>query len=111
MVVEESLPLDGKEHGLIDNWIRNIKDVYQKNISELKEIKDHKKLTDRLCELNVAQQVLNVGHTSIVQKVWNNNKELNIHGWIYSLDDGLLRDLGFGISSVEQLQNIFHIKD
>lgn len=103
--------LESKQLGLIDNWIRNVRDVYHKNIKELEKIGDKKNRCDRLCELNIAQQVLNISHTTIVQKAWENNRPLAIHGWVYGLTDGLLKDLGVGISSLNQLYDVFKITE
>jgi carbonic anhydrase len=103
--------MESKGVGLIDNWVRNIKDIYHQNISELGKIKDKQKLSDRLCELTVVQQVLNVSHTTIVQNAWNNKVELNVHGWVYGLKDGLIKDLGVGIGSLDQLHKIFRLTE
>ncbi len=88
--------------GLIDNWLRHIKDVYE--ASRLDDID-----TNKLCELNVAAQVRNVCHTTIVQDAWRRGQDLSVHGWIYSLEDGLLRDLDLCISSPELLASIYRM--
>jgi carbonic anhydrase len=82
--------------GLIDNWLRHVQDVLQKHQEMLSTLDEEKRL-DRLCELNVIEQVLNVGRTTIVQSAWQRGQELVVHGWIYGLEDGLLRDLGVSI--------------
>jgi carbonic anhydrase len=89
--------------GLIDNWLRHIRDVHLWNRDELAAIPDFNARADRLAELNVEAQVANVCHTTIVQDAWRRGQSLTIHGWIYSLHDGLLRDLGMVIESPEQL--------
>jgi carbonic anhydrase len=89
--------------GLIDNWLRHIRDVHLWNRDELAAIGDLEARADRLAELNVEAQVANVCHTTIVQDAWRRGQPLTIHGWIYSLHDGLLRDLGMVIDSPEQL--------
>ncbi|HEX4422656.1 MAG TPA: carbonate dehydratase [Kofleriaceae bacterium] len=89
--------------GLIDNWLRHIRDVYLWNREELSEIAEFDARADRLAELNVEAQVANVCHTTIVQDAWRRGQEVTVNGWIYSLKDGLLRDRGFGISSPEQI--------
>jgi len=89
--------------GLIDNWLRHIRDVALWNRDELSAIEDPNKRADRLAELNVVQQVANVCHTTIVQDAWRRGQRLTVHGWIYSLHDGLLRDLGMVIESPDQL--------
>jgi carbonic anhydrase len=89
--------------GLIDNWLRHIRDVHLWNRDELAAIPDINARADRLAELNVEAQVANVCHTTIVQDAWRRGQNLTIHGWIYALHDGLLRDLGMVIESPEQL--------
>jgi carbonic anhydrase len=82
-----------ERHGLIDNWLRHIQDVHQQHLPVLDRIADLKARADRLCELNVVEQVSNVCRTSIVQDAWARGQPLAVHGWIYGLRDGLLRDL------------------
>ncbi len=79
--------------GLADNWLRHVQDVRQKHESRLLGLPELAQRLDRLCELNVIEQVLNVCHTSIVQDAWERGQNLAVHGWIYGLKDGLLRDL------------------
>jgi carbonic anhydrase len=79
--------------GLIDNWLRHVQDVMKKYEAELAELADENERLDRLCELNVVEQVSNVAQTTIVQGAWERGQELSVHGWIYGLRDGLLRDL------------------
>ena len=89
--------------GLIDNWLRHVRDVHLWNREELSAIPDMEKRANRLAELNVEAQVANVCHTTIVQDAWRRGQQLSIHGWIYSLADGLLRDLGMHIESIDQI--------
>jgi len=89
--------------GLIDNWLRHIRDVHLWNREELAAIHDLETRADRLAELNVEAQVANVCHTTIVQDAWSRGHALTVHGWIYSLRDGLLRDLGMVIESADQI--------
>lgn len=91
--------LENHEHGLIDNWLRHIKDVIRFNQSKFDGLTHEDKL-DLLCELNVTEQVKNVCNTTIVQKAWNEGKELSIHGWIYSIENGILKDLDNSTSSL-----------
>ena len=84
--------MDDKDHGLIDNWLRHIRDVDRLNSSKLKGLDKQERL-DALCELNVKEQVTNVCNTPIVQKAWKEGQSLHIHGWIYKLSNGLLKDL------------------
>jgi carbonic anhydrase len=95
--------------GLIDNWLRHIRDVYLWNRDELAKIESFDARVDRLAELNVEQQVANVCHTTIVQRAWKRGQELTVHGWIYSLGDGLLRDRGINIGSPDQLPDEYRM--
>jgi carbonic anhydrase len=79
--------------GLVDNWLRHVQDVRQKHEAELAKLPDLEQRHNRLCELNVMAQVINVCHTSIVRDAWRRGQSLAVHGWIYGLQDGLLRDL------------------
>ena len=89
--------------GLIDNWLRHVQDVVHEHEKLLAKIDDEKERLDRLCELNVIEQVRNVSRTTIVQSAWQRGQELGVHGWIYGLQDGLLRDLDVSIDSPEAL--------
>jgi carbonic anhydrase len=89
--------------GLIDNWLRHIRDVQLWNRDELMAIEDVNSRADRLAELNVEAQVANVCHTTIVQDAWRRGQKVTVHGWIYSLSDGLLRDLGLVIETPDQI--------
>ena len=99
--------LNNSNLGLIDNWLRHIKEVWTKHEKELSAIADKGKQLNRLCELNVIEQVYNVCNTTIVQKAWDRNQQLAVHGWIYALQDGLLRDLKFCATSREEMQTFF----
>ncbi len=96
-------------HGLIDNWLRHIKDVYDIHDRYLNKIGNADERADRFCELNVASQVSNLGSTTIVQDAWRRGQKLTIHGWIYGLKDGLLKDLDLCISKNEDLPNIYRM--
>ena len=89
--------------GLIDNWLRHIRDVHLWNRDELAAIGDLEARTNRLAELNVQAQVANVCHTTIVQDAWARGQSVTIHGWIYALADGLLRDLGLTLETADQI--------
>ena len=91
--------LQNNELGLIDNWLRHIRDIYQRNKEMLDTIPDGEKRIDRLCELNVVEQVSNVANTTILHTAWAAGKQVSVHGWIYSLEDGLLRDLGLTVNA------------
>ncbi len=92
-----------QRHGLIDNWLRHIQDVeakYRAEMTGLTPAAQH----DRLCELNVIEQALHVSQTTIVQDAWRRGQDLTIHGWIYSLQDGLLRDLGVSMANQQEIE-------
>jgi carbonic anhydrase len=89
--------------GLADNWLRHVQDVHQKHERYLGEIVSDTERHDRLCELNVLEQVSNVCQTTIVQDAWERGQPLTVHGWVYGLKDGLLRDLGMAVGSPEEL--------
>jgi carbonic anhydrase len=84
---------ENKSHGLIDNWLLNIKDIYRYHQQRIDALTNETEKLNLLCELNVIEQVANVCHTTIVQNAWRNGQELVVHGWIYSIEDGILRDL------------------
>jgi carbonic anhydrase len=85
--------LENKRHGLIDNWLRHIQDTANLYEQVLADIEDDEEKLDKLCELNVVEQVLNVGETTIVQDAWERGQNVRVHGWIYDLKDGIIRDL------------------
>ncbi len=95
--------MEKQEYGLIDNWLRHIKDVSRFNAEKLKGLEYDRKF-DRLCELNVIEQVKNVCNTTIVKKAWKEGAELSVHGWIYNIKNGILKDLDMCITSNEQLE-------
>jgi carbonic anhydrase len=90
--------------GLIDNWLRHVQDVATKHRSELDAIAEEEARVDRLCELNVMEQTLNVCQTTIVQDAWTRGQELTVHGWIYRLQTGLIQDLGVSASDAAQAE-------
>ncbi len=92
--------------GLIDNWLRNIKELYRRHARRVDAEVDPDRRVDRLCELNVMAQVANVCRTTIVHAAWKRGQELAVHGWIYRIQDGLLRDLGVCVSREEQIPNV-----
>jgi len=96
--------------GLVDNWLRNIRDVYARFKDELEAISDPTQRFNRLVELNVMQQLLNVCHTTIVQKAWSRGQPLWVHGWVYDLRHGTLKDLDCCVSSLDQVENIYRIR-
>jgi carbonic anhydrase len=96
--------LDSESHGLVDNWLRQIRDIHQRRDSELLILTSEEKRINRLCELNVIEQVKNVGETTIVQEAWQRQQMVSIHGWIYSISNGLLMDLNANVSSSAELE-------
>ena len=101
--------LTDKRVGLADNWLRHVKDVHQKHERYLGEVIPSPKRQDRLCELNVIEQVVNVCETTIVQDAWSRGQDLTVHGWAYRLETGLVNDLGMSISSTEEM-NVRYVK-
>ncbi|MGK2860096.1 MAG: carbonate dehydratase [Thermoanaerobaculia bacterium] len=98
--------LENRNLGLIDNWLRNVRDVHRMNATALDRIESRAERVDRLCELNVAAQVANVCDTTIVRTAWARGQELSVHGWIYALRDGLMRDLGVCVTSSEEADTV-----
>jgi carbonic anhydrase len=95
--------------GLIDNWIRHIKDVYRFHYRELDAIEDEEAKFDRFVELNVVEQVMDLAKTSIVQNAWSRNQQLWIHGWVYSIKNGLVKDLGVNFGDNTDLPNVYQL--
>jgi carbonic anhydrase len=98
--------LENSNLGLIDNWLRNVRDVQRTHAAELERIESRAERVDRLCELNVAAQVANVCDTTIVRAAWARGQELSVHGWIYALRDGLLRDLGVCVTTPAEADTV-----
>ncbi|MBM3152222.1 MAG: carbonate dehydratase [Chloroflexi bacterium] len=98
--------LGSQPHGLIDNWLRHIRDIYQRRCSELLQFSTEEERINRLCEMNVIEQVINVGNTTIVQEAWQRNQTVTIHGWIYAISDGLLKDMDACVSSISDLARL-----
>ncbi len=101
--------MENQSIGIIDNWIRNIKDVYRVNKEELNSIENETEKFNRLVELNVKEQVYNLAKTSIVQNAWNNGQELYLHGWVYGLNSGYVTDLNVNFSSNKDLDSMFKL--
>jgi carbonic anhydrase len=97
------------DNGLIDNWLRNIKDVQFAHQEKFDVLQTDDEKIDLLCELNVMSQVSNVCRTTIVQNAWARGQQLDVHGWIYRLKDGLLRDLNCSANSVEQIPEMYRV--
>ena len=101
----------GKQFGLIDNWLRHIKDVYRYHHHELDAIQDPTARKRRFVEVNVMEQVHDLGKTSIVQNAWMKTQPLNIHGWVYDVKDGIIRDLGVTFTCAKDLHPVYHLEN
>ena len=99
--------ISDRSSGFIDNWLLHIKDLYYRKRSDFSDVEDQETKVDRLCEMNVVAQVNNVCHTSIVQDAWQRGQQLQVHGWIYSIKDGLLRDLNATFDAPEQVPAVY----
>ena len=99
--------MGNKSFGMVDKWLRNIKDVYFKHHVELDGIADLDKRADRLTELNVIEQVRNLAKTKIIQQAWHNGKKIEIHGWVYGLNSGLIKELNAEHNATEDIEPIY----
>ena len=99
--------MENEQFGLVDNWLRFIKDVYRTHNQELDSIKDEEKRFDRFVELNVIEQVFDLTKTTIIQNAWRERNEPVVHGWVYSLKTGLIKDLNVSFDSTAKLPSIF----
>jgi carbonic anhydrase len=95
--------------GIADYWLRSVKDSYIKQQGAMKMLDDDARM-DRMCEFNVLDQVGNVAHSKIVQRAWQCGQKLEVHGWIYSIFDGILKDLGITYSNLDQIEDIYKIE-
>ena len=96
--------LRGRRLGLIDNWLRHVQDVRQKHLDLLEDVPDEEDRANRLCELNVIEQVMNVCETTIVQDAWLRGQKITVHGLVYALQDGIIRDLEVCVGSLSEIQ-------
>jgi len=101
--------MTNKHLGLIDNWIRHIKDVYRFHQDELNAIEDEGKRFNRFVELNVKEQVLDLAKTSIIQNAWEQKQKIHIHGWVYDIHDGIINDLNVSIKNNESLSQVYQL--
>lgn len=101
--------MTNRHFGLIDNWIRHIKDVYRFHASELNVIRDEKERFNRFVELNVTEQVMDLAKTSIVQEAWERGQDLHLHGWVYDVADGLIKDLDVTIKNNNSLSEVYQL--
>jgi carbonic anhydrase len=102
--------MTNKHFGLIDNWIRHIKDVYRFHHEELNAIKDEKARLNRFIELNVFEQVNDLAKTSIIQSAWEKDQKIHIHGWVYDVADGFVKDLGINLTDNNSLQDVYQLE-
>lgn len=100
---------ENADNGLIDNWLRNIKDVQHRYRARIEAIEDKEERLNLLCELNVMTQVQHVCHTTIVQNAWQRGQPLSVHGWVYSLKNGLLKDLDCTVDSAAQIADAYRV--
>jgi len=98
---------DNVDHGMIDYWLRNIKDVRHRHHDQIEAIEDPEERVNLLVELNVIDQVSNVCHTPVAQNAWQRDQPLEVHGWVYSLADGLLKDLECSVASLDAIPNSY----
>jgi carbonic anhydrase len=101
--------MKNQQFGLIDNWLRHIKDVYRYHHDELDAIQDETLRARRFVEVNVQEQVHDLGKTSIVQNAWKRGQPLHLHGWAYDIHDGLINDLGVNFTSPKDLHTVYHL--
>jgi carbonic anhydrase len=99
--------LQNSELGLIDNWLRHIRDIYYKHEARLAQISEEAQRWHKLCELNVIEQVYNVSNTTIVRNAWKRGQDLTLHGWVYELKDGLLQDLNVCITNLLEVSTTY----
>lgn len=102
--------VENKDYGLLGYWLQNIKDIHRRYQPEIESLASNEEKIDRLCELNVIDQVANVCHTSIVQNAWKAGRQLAVHGWIYRIKDGLLKDLDVCVNSMEHIAPTHRLK-
>ncbi len=101
--------MKNQQFGLIDNWLRHIKDVYRFHHQELDAIEDETLRARRFVEVNVQEQVHDLGKTSIVQNAWKRGQQLHLHGWVYDIHDGLINDLGVNFTCTKDLHTVYHL--
>jgi carbonic anhydrase len=102
-----TVALRGDRVGLADNWLRHVQDVHSKHDARVAATSGEPQRIDRLCELNVIEQVANVCQTTIVRDAWERGQDLSVHGWVYGLKDGLIRDLGTTVTRADEAQAVY----
>lgn len=99
--------MENHELGLVDNWLRHVKDIYCRNRAEIEALRFRDQQLNRLCELNVIEQVRNLSKTKVVQRAWRQGRKLTLHGWIYSLSNGRITDLSVDVNAQKDLEDIY----
>ncbi|MFT6209716.1 MAG: carbonic anhydrase [Bacteroidia bacterium] len=102
--------MTNSSYGIIDNWIRHIKDVYRFHQEELELMEDEEAKFNRFVELNVREQVHDLAKTAIVQNAWNNGQALHLHGWVYGVGSGIIKDLEVNFSNNDMLDDVYKLK-
>lgn len=102
--------MDDKEHGLVDNWLRAIKDIYFNHRDEIDALRFREQKVNRLCELNVMTQVANLAKSKILLHAWQRNQPVSIHGMIYSICDGHLKNLNVSVSNADTVDSLYNLK-
>ena len=95
--------MDGDDHGLIDNWLRNIQDIHRVHRDRVDAVTDPQQRANLMCELNVVEQVANICATTTVQHAWKRGQELAVHGWVYGLKDGIIKDLDVCVTGLDEM--------
>lgn len=103
--------MESHSHGLIDNWLSGVKDIYVRHKDDICQLETEHAQLDVMCELNVKEQLQNLCRTTIVQDAWKQNQTLNIHGWIYDVSDGVLKDLGVTVQGLDQLDPVYRVTE
>jgi carbonic anhydrase len=101
--------MQNQEYGLMDNWLRHLKDIYQRHEALLEAIDEEQRRFDRFCELNVIEQVYHVCQTTLVQGAWRKGQDLSVRGWIYNIADGLLKDLNLCVTGPDEIQALYRM--
>jgi carbonic anhydrase len=102
--------IENEEHGLIDNWLRSIKNIHQRHQATIDALQNYNDKVNLLCELHIIKQVKNVSQTTIVRKAWKNGQDLTVHGWIYNIEDGILKDLDVCVTNLNEISQIQRCK-
>ena len=102
--------MENTNAGISDYWLRSVKDIFLRNRDELQNLHNKEACLSRMCEINVAEQVANLAHTKIVQTAWKKNQPLEIHGWIYGINDGVIKDLNVSRKGLEDVDDIYQVE-